>query len=128
MRIYDDPIEVRRGQVQGQGGQAGEAGQAGVATVERVEGPEQFLWHGRVWKVRAVLAHWVETGEWWRLAKDPAAQERPSVDLLREREWWRVEAGHPSRRGGADPAHGCGVFELFFDWSTGSWRLAGCLD
>jgi hypothetical protein len=118
MRIYDDPIEVRRGQVQG----PGDAGQ--VTTLEQTEGPEQFLWHGRIWKVRAVLAHWVETGEWWRLAKDPAGGEQTSVDLLREREWWRVEAG----RGSPDPAHGWGVFELFFDWSTGAWRLAGCLD
>jgi hypothetical protein len=121
MRIYDDPIEVRQGligeQVDGPDGAAGD-------TVTRTEGPEQFLWHGRIWKVRTILAHWVETGEWWRLAKDDAAGERPSVDLLREREWWRVEAG----RGGADPAHGWGVFELFFDWSAGSWRLAGCLD
>lgn len=117
MRIYDDPIEVRQGLIGGPDGDAGD-------TVTRTEGPEQFLWHGRIWKVRTILAHWVETGEWWRLAKDDAEGERPSVDLLREREWWRVEAG----RGGADPAHGWGVFELFFDWSAGSWRLAGCLD
>ncbi len=48
MRRYDDPVEVRKGVCEG------------------VEGPEQFLWRGRLWKVRAVLAHWVETGPWWR--------------------------------------------------------------
>ena len=117
MRIYDDPIEVRRGQVQG-------PGEAGQLAILETEGPEQFLWHGRVWKVRAVLAHWVETGEWWRLAKDDVEGEQTSVDLLREREWWRVEAGRPQRQ--STPEHG--VFELFFDWSAGSWRLAGCLD
>ena len=117
MRIYDDPIEVRRGQVEGPDGDAGD-------TVTRVEGPAQFLWHGRIWKVRTILAHWVETGEWWRLAKDSADRGQPSVDLLREREWWRVEAGRPDRQPGIDG----GVFELFFDWSAGSWRLAGCLD
>ena len=53
MRRYTDPVEVRRGHVAAsdQGG---------------VEGPEQFLWRGRLWKVRAVLAHWVETSPWWQ--------------------------------------------------------------
>ena len=48
MRLYDDPVEVRRGET---------------------EGPDQFLWRGRLWKVRAVLAHWVETGPWWQTAR-----------------------------------------------------------
>ena len=48
MRQYDDPVETRMGQVSG------------------MEAPEQFLWRGRLWKVRAVLAHWVETGPWWQ--------------------------------------------------------------
>ena len=48
MRRYDDPVETRMGLVSG------------------MEGPEQFLWRGRLWKVRAVLAHWVETGPWWQ--------------------------------------------------------------
>ena len=47
MRRYDDPVDVRRGMVDGS------------------EGPEQFLWRGRLWKVHAVVAHWVETGAWW---------------------------------------------------------------
>src|SRR4051795_10156451 len=52
MRRYDDPIDVRRGRVRGAGG--------------AVEGPEQFLWKGRLWKVSAVVAQWVETGAWWQ--------------------------------------------------------------
>jgi hypothetical protein len=52
MRRYDDPVDVRRGRVPGAGG--------------AVEGPEQFLWRGRLWKVSAVVAQWVETGAWWR--------------------------------------------------------------
>src|SRR4051812_32808686 len=107
MRRYDDPVEVRKGMVGGPGG--------------RVEGPEQFLWRGRLWKVRDVLAHWVETGPWWQSSgvqaglgadrpdlpelpepgdpADPADPgERDGVlalrqDLLAEREVWRVEAG-----------------------------------
>ena len=47
MRSYDEPIEVRRGLVAGQ------------------EAPEQFLWRGRLWVVRDVVSHWVETGAWW---------------------------------------------------------------
>ena len=101
MRRYDDPVEVRKGPE---------------------ESPEQFLWRGKLWKVRAVLAHWVETGSWWQsadaravLGTDDAAPSlveegalapvtRPG-DLLGERELWRVEAAagmtvHPERRPG----------------------------
>lgn len=126
MRRYDDPVEVRRGWVEG-------PGHRGPA--DRVEGPEQFLWHGRLWKVRSVLAHWVETGPWWQApgvqavigtddpTPDPTPQPTAPVgsDLLVERELWRVEAG----RGGDDSG---GVFDLSFDWSGGHWQLVGCVD
>ena len=86
MRRYDDPVEVRKGMVAGAEGE--------------VEGPEQFLWHGRLWKVRSVLAHWVETAPWWQSASEEAAgsatgEKATEVgsDLLVERELWRVEAG-----------------------------------
>jgi len=98
MRQYDDPVEVRRGET---------------------EGPEQFLWRGRLWKVRAVVAHWVETGPWWQ----------GSSDLVAERELWRVEAGRGAqvvmREGGEDNV---GVFDLSFDWTDGRWQLVGCVD
>jgi hypothetical protein len=128
MRRYDDPVETRMGQVSG------------------MEGPEQFLWRGRLWKVRAVLAHWVETGPWWQsggvravIGSDQpvAAQESPdlrSADLLGERELWRVEAGRgPAGDGANDCADDsandwAGVFELSFDWSDGRWALVGCAD
>ena len=120
MRRYDDPVEARLGRVAG------------------MEGPEQFLWRGRLWKVRAVLAHWVETGPWWQSGSvravigsdEPAsiggrAESRPPspapTDLLAERELWRVEAA----RGAADTG---GVFDLSFDWSDGCWQLVGCAD
>src|SRR5262245_4827407 len=115
MRRYDDPVETRMGQVSG------------------MEGPEQFLWRGKLWKVRAVLAHWVETGSWWQSAgaravlgtDDPSGHDTASVpgdragDLLEEREFWRVEAGDHS---------GGGVFDLAFAWSDGSWQRVGCVD
>ena len=134
MRRYDDPVEVRKGPV---GDGVGEL---------QLEGPAQFLWRGKLWKVRAVLAHWVETGSWWQSAGARAAigtddysvveegalapVTRPgdrtgdrtgtrTGDLLEEREFWRVEAG--DSRGG-------GVFDLSFDWSDGSWQLVGCVD
>ena len=121
MRRYDDPVEVRKGMV-------------GDGTSDQ-EGPEQFLWRGKLWKVRAVLAHWVETGSWWQSAdvravigsddtgddgSEPVAR---GGDLLGERELWRVEAAAGMRA--PDPA---GVFDLSFDWADGTWQLVGCLD
>src|SRR3954451_14008907 len=110
MRRYDDPVDVRR----------------------RDDAPEQFLWRGRLYVVRDVLAHWVETGAWWRA---PAAQlvygtdetPRPAplpaadgssdssgppssaraLDEAGEREMWRVEAS-------AGRSLGSGVFDLAF--------------
>ncbi len=124
MRRYADPVEVRKGATDG------------------VEGPEQFLWRGRLWKVRAVLAHWVETGPWWQsttaravIGGDEAVDDagaagaagagpRPLGDLLNERELWRVEAA----RGAVDAEDGGGVFDLCFDWADGRWQLVGCVD
>jgi hypothetical protein len=130
MRRYDDPVETRMGQVAG------------------TEGPEQFLWRGRLWKVRAVLAHWVETGPWWQSggaravigSDEPVPEARGTglggADLLGERELWRVEAGRGPGGGpaggprldGPDGPDGGGVFDLAFDWSNGRWALVGCAD
>lgn len=30
--------------------------------------PAQFLWRGRLYKVREVLSRWTESGGWWRSA------------------------------------------------------------
>jgi uncharacterized protein DUF6504 len=136
MRRYADPVEVRRGHVDPGG-----------------EGPEQFLWRGRLWKVRSVLAHWVETSPWWQsagartaLGDDTGGPEaagapvpRPMLgDLLTERELWRVEAGRGRPRpfdpdptvdpDGEPEAAVTGVFELSFDWADGRWLLVGCSD
>ena len=115
MRRYDDPVEVRRGP-------------AGEDTAD-ASGPQQFLWRGRLWKVYAVVAHWVETGPWWQSADARAAlgAETPTtgLDLTAEREVWRVEAG----RGAQEvEARGTGVFDLSFDWAKGDWRLARAVD
>lgn len=65
MRRYDEPIEVRSGEVDGD------------------IGPAMFLWRRRLWKVLGVEARWKETADWW---------SRPSDDLLAESEVWRVVA------------------------------------
>lgn len=123
MRRYDDPVEVRQGWVEG--------------PAHRGEGPEQFLWRGRLWKIRAVLAHWVETGPWWQStsvrevigsddADAPAAGPATLPgDLLSERELWRVEASRGGLAAGPDTS---GVFDLSFDWGSGDWQLVGCAD
>jgi hypothetical protein len=134
MRRYADPVEVRQGSVDGPGDQGA------------TEGPQQFLWRGRLWKVRAVLAHWVETGPWWQStgvhavigSEDGAAEvaERrgptPLGDLLTERELWRVEAGRPRPPAitpdGEVESGISGVFDLSFDWAEGRWTLVGCTD
>jgi hypothetical protein len=100
-----------------------------------------------LWKVRAVLAHWVETGPWWQSGSARAvigsdetdrqqsgAETLRSADLLAERELWRVEAGRgavpvsDAATGEVGPDHGAGVFDLAFDWSDGRWALVGCVD
>jgi hypothetical protein len=125
-RRYDEQVEVRRGLVAG------------------AEAPAQFLWRDRLFLVRAVLAHWVETGPWWRSAAARAVQgveaegtvdppgRRPggpgaggpgagpdgALGVLDdgEREVWRVEAG----AGRWSPS---GVFDLATDVADGTWVL-----
>ena len=72
MRRYDDPVEVRKGPE---------------------EDPEQFLWRGKLWKVRAVLAHWVETGAWWQSAGARAAIGSDDVDFAPTDVYCKVGGG-----------------------------------
>lgn len=90
MRSYGDPVQVRRG----------------------ADAPDQFLWRGRLYVVRDVLAHWVETGCWWRV---------PSAGVDREREFWRVEAS-------CGRASVMGVYDLCFDWDGAHWLLSSAVD
>jgi hypothetical protein len=91
MRCYAEPVDVHRQDTT----------------------PDQFLWRGRLYVVRDVLAHWMEAGGWWR---------RPTVGVDdREREFWRVEAG--SGRHAMT-----GVYDLCFDWGHAAWSVARVLD
>ena len=114
MRPYDDLVEVRKGPADALAGE-GEGG------------PDQFLWRGRLWQVREVISHWVETGAWWRTpvtssvgatagSSALAPETADSSVLSAEREVWRVEAT-PGRQ------HGVGIYDLCFDWSAGGWTL-----
>jgi hypothetical protein len=51
--------------------------------------PSQFLWRGRVYVVREVLAHWVELGAWWTTRALQPAPPRPHRTL-----------GHPALTSG----------------------------
>jgi hypothetical protein len=101
-RRYGDPVEVRR----------------------RDEDPAEFLWRGRFYAVRAVLARWVETGAWWQAQAVPSVGAVDGTSALAtgpgpgagEREVWRVEAS-------AGRTHGAGVYELCLDWTSGGWSL-----
>ncbi len=97
-RRYDDPVEVRR----------------------RDDDPAEFLWRGRFYAVREVLARWVETGAWWQAAARPEAATTGGA-LAGEREVWRVEASRGQ-------VHGAGVYDLCFDWSAGGWTLLRAQD
>jgi hypothetical protein len=46
-----------------------------VEVRRRDEVPEQFLWRNRLYQVREVLGHWVESGAWWRSATSSALIE-----------------------------------------------------
>lgn len=128
MQTFEDLVEVRKGPVPGYGADGRPdrlpAGlDLGLDDLPD-DGPQQFLWRGRLWQVREVVAHWVEAGAWW--LRRP--EDRPGrSELVLEREVWRVSAA----RGRAvhtpdDP--GFGIFDLAFDGAEGVWRLAGAMD
>ena len=101
-RRYDHPVvDVRRGRRR-----------------ECPGPPSQFVWRGRLYVVRGVLAHWVEVGAWWRSRLPDGLPAR--VDE-RGREVWRVEA--PAGRSGTP-----GVYDLAYDEAAASWRSPAAHD
>ncbi|WP_209713213.1 DUF6504 family protein [Marmoricola sp. OAE513] len=122
-------MEVRKGPVPGYGAD----GPGSVLTDLRPDlrldplpedGPQQFLWRGRLWQVREILSHWVEAGAWW-LRRPEDAPGRSA--LMTERLVWRVTAAR-GRAVATEDDPGFGVFDLTFDGAEGVWRLAGSLD
>jgi hypothetical protein len=95
----------------------------------RDEVPAQFLWRSRLYVVKDVLEHWLESGRWWSSASatalaagtdapvpDVGASRGPAAVDDREREFWRVEAS----TGKSAPL---GIYDLCFDWSRSGWQL-----
>lgn len=129
MQTYQDPVEVRKGPVPGYGAD----GPGVLLEDDRLElrfdtlpddGPQQFLWRGRLWQVREILAHWVEVGAWWLRRPEDAPG---CSELATERLVWRVSAARGRAVDTADDP-GFGIFDLTFDRAEGVWRLAGSLD
>ena len=140
MRRYSDPVEVRSGSrlgaVQGTARGAGsvhgtvevdalvDGGGGGREAVD-VAGPEAFIWQGRLYVVRRVLAHWRERRSWWRDALDPVPGQPTGIDVAsREQHVWRVEASRGQ-------SFGTGVFDLTSDGAEGpdaDWRLVRVAD
>ncbi|MGH8774230.1 MAG: DUF6504 family protein [Jiangellaceae bacterium] len=107
-----EPVDVRRG------------------SYGAVPEPEQFLWRGRLFLVRSVLDHWVESGTWCLSPVGGAAVTQPDgrvlavldphqalVGLGDQREFWLVEAA-----GGRHAPRA--VYELSCDLSSMQWSLA----
>ncbi len=110
------------------GSDAGRAGRAGAVTndvaevLRRDDSPEQFLWRDRLYLVRDVLDHWIESGGWWRASRSATAPTELTDSVNDgEREFWRVEAG-------AGRLGDTGVFDLCFDWSPGQWTIVRVQD
>jgi hypothetical protein len=93
MRSYGEVVDVRTARP----GTEDDGTGTGAAAA-----PEQFLWRGRLYLVREVLAHWIELGSWWVAPGRPrstgstgasTATGSVAVDVgAVEREVWRVEA------------------------------------
>ena len=135
MRRYDEPIDVRSGRIGG-----GVSGLDADELAAYPEGPAQFVWRSRLWRVLGVQHRWIESGAWWNGPAVKAARgddavsgrtvERPDGpgtsdeddgDLLREREVWRVEAAN-GREGSR------GIYDLVHAWADGSWQLRAVID
>jgi hypothetical protein len=109
-----DVIDVRSEACEAWGESASDGGGAGPMGTR----PTQFLWRGRLYVVRGVLAHWVEVGTWWRARLPDGLPVR--IDES-GRQVWRVEAG-------AGRAAAVGVYDLVYDEAATSWTLARAID
>jgi hypothetical protein len=98
-RTYAEPITVR-------------------SVPESLQGdPLQFLWRGRLYVVRAVMGHWIESSSWWGGSRRALEGAIPS----HEHEVWRVEAQ-------AGRCASAGIYDLRRDVAADSWVLARTQD
>lgn len=102
-----------------------------VVQVRPVEGsqqqPEAFIWKGRLYVVRDVLAQWRERRAWWRETRDPdEVRALPGVGIAAaavEQQVWRVEAS-------PGWSFAPGVYDLAHDESASGeqWSLVRVAD
>lgn len=125
-RNYVEPIHVRVGGRVLAGAGAGAGGRCDAPGAQEGSpdpglgdggAPSEFLWRGRLYVVRAILAHWLESASWWggsRIALEGAIPPH-------EREVWRVEAqsGRSSQPG---------VYDICRDAGADRWVLARAMD
>jgi len=75
---------------------SGPSGPSGSEAKSLEAPPEAFIWRGRLYVVRGVLAQWRERRAWWHDALEAdEAQVRPGETLVAaasEQHVWRVEA------------------------------------
>ena len=102
-----------------------------VEVRRRDEDPAEFLWHGRLYVVREVLARWTETGPWWRSpavtalsSGDPVAPpaEEPALataPIPSSPKWAQRAWGEPAPDVGAAVATGAGLDPDEREW----WRV-----
>lgn len=121
MRRYSDPIDVRSEAAStALSGLPGSPEMSGTPTSS--QRPEAFIWHGRLYVVRHVLAHWRERRPWWRDALDPVPGQPTGIDVAsREQHVWRVEASRGQ-------AYSAGIFDLTSDGPDDGWRLVRVAD
>lgn len=138
MRTYGEVIAIRHGSA-GPADSAVDVQPSGLVTPGN-----QFLWRGRIYVIRSVLAHWIESGTWWTSLQQPTRStrvhdsvgEQPPMnrsitrDVGATERWvWRVEAA----AGSSAPI---GVYDVAcevngntsHERSAGQWRLARALD
>lgn len=102
-----------------------------VVQVRPVEGsgarPDAFIWKGRLYVVRQVLAQWRERRAWWREALDAQpTQVQPGAGIAAaaaEQRLWRVEAS-------PGWSFAPGVYDLAHDESAAGeqWSLVRVAD
>ena len=135
MRRYDDLVDVRA-----------------VVGVDGGATPDAFVWRGRLYVVRAVLARWHERRAWWRdsaasallglraddphtadphaaypHAADSRAADPRAAPVAAECQVWRVEAaaGRASPLGTYDLVH---TPALHAQGTQSTWHLARVAD
>lgn len=128
----------------------------GIDVRRRDDVPAEFLWRGRLYVVREVLAHWVETPAWWtgseastllgsdagtllgsdggtvlgsgggQAALSPRSTSQPAPAAVADGDSGEREVWRVEASAGR--ACGSGVYDLAFDWSAGGWTLARTID